>query len=244
MKDHDPSKQRRMLALQKKYSQRVSYATQAKNFFAQKDYVNAVKKYNEYLGILTETHNLDDWFKLDPKLFPNKSDIPEVFLISQVFWELSKIYETLPKADSTYEKCMNSYIRFSVNQPFQHINAEMLRKHIKKLSKNSNKKELLDSYLSKIYKKSGKCYIASFLFGEEHHITNSLRSFKRDLDNSFWGRKFIFYYYLISPQLVLISSKNILLKFLIFSLFFPLVLFVYCLYRFVLYSKKYPILKL
>ena len=120
------------LALQKRYGQRITIMRQGREAFLAKDYVNATKKYLEYLAILAESKDIDDVFKLSPTMFNKSTQITELLVISHVFWELARIYEMTPKLQNNFNKALNQFIKFSVNQPYQVFNSEMLRKYIKK----------------------------------------------------------------------------------------------------------------
>ena len=126
------AKQRQQINLQKRYGQRITTAKQGREYFLKKDYPNAVKKYHEYLGILSELNELEDIFQLGPKHFDPRKQVTEMLLISHVYWELSRTYEMIEKFQPQFDKSLNQFVRFTVNQPYQVFNAEMLRKYIKK----------------------------------------------------------------------------------------------------------------
>ena len=127
---------KKKLALQKKYEQRITIARQGREYFSQKDYVNAAKKYNEYLGILAELNEVDEIYKLTPSMFDQKKQVTEMLLISHIYWELARVHEMTPKLQTAFNKCITQFVKFTANQPYQVLNAEMLRKYIKK---NKNK---------------------------------------------------------------------------------------------------------
>ncbi len=53
-----------------------------------------------------------------------------------------------------------------------------------------------------------RCYIATHLYGENHHLTFLLRRFRNDvLSKYFAGRMFICLYYLVSPWIVIAAKK-------------------------------------
>ncbi len=56
----------------------------------------------------------------------------EMLLISHVYWELSRVYEMTPKLQVAFDKCLKQFVRFTINQPYQVLNSEVLRKYIKK----------------------------------------------------------------------------------------------------------------
>lgn len=189
-------------ALKSKFNQRITIAKHGREHFLNKDYVNATKKYTEYLRILAEAHSLDDIYELSPKKFRSKEDLTEMLLISQIYWELSRIYEMTPKLLITYEKCLKQFIRFTINQPYQVLNSEMLRKYIKKYKRSSPRISYLEKAYSQIQTESKKCIIATHTLSNTHWVTGELRKFKSTRLTGKWGSKFVGFYYTHSDMLL------------------------------------------
>lgn len=215
--------QRKQLALKKRYEQRITIAKNGREAFLNKDYITAVSKYNEYLGILAESKDRSDIFDLSPSMFNNKTQITEMLLISHVYWELARTYEMTPKLQSSFHKCLKQFVKFTINQPYQVLNSEMLRKYIKKNKKNSLQINALNKSYSQIHIQSKSCFIATHCFGESSKEIYILRQFKRDLLSYSWGEKCVEIYYRASSPLTQLAHKNIVIKWLI-SLFIKPVL--------------------
>ena len=199
---NETENKRRKVGLQKKYATRITIARQAREHFLANEYVPAAKKYSEYLQVLSETHDLEDIYALRPEHFGKKIPVTELLLISHVFWELARTYEMVPKFASTFNKCMDQFIRFTINQPYQVLNAEMLRKYINKNKKRSIQIDKLNESYTKIFIQSKKCYIATMCFGENHPTTQNLRLFKHFLLEHNIGQNLVKYYYRYSPFVV------------------------------------------
>lgn len=208
----DPKEEaRKKLALQAKYSQRISIARSGRELFQQKDFVNAAKKYNEYLTILAHIQEVDSIHQIDPSKFDSKKDMTEMLLISHIYWELARVYEMTPKLQSSFEKCMRQFVRFTANQPYQVLNSEMLRKYIKRNKTTSVQILSLERAYSQIQVESKKCYIATFACGESHWITAELRAFKKSCLSGPTGVKLTSLYYQVSGPLVgWLSDKALL----------------------------------
>lgn len=202
------TKQRQQINLQKRYGQRITIAKQGREYFLKKDYPNAIRKYHEYLGILTELNELEDIFQLGPRYFDPQKQVTEMLLISHVYWELSRTYEMIPKFQPQFDKSLDQFVKFTINQPYQVFNAEMLRKYIKKNKLKSMQISKLNSAYQKIYVQSKKCYIATHCFGSDHHITKQLRVLKNILLQYQIGRAFVRWYYLVSPSIVSYADKH------------------------------------
>lgn len=212
----DQEERRRKLELNARFNQRITVAKVARNAFKAKNYVNAVKQYTEYLNILCHAKEVEDIFSLTPEDFDDTTAVSEILLISHVYWDLSRMYETNPKFKEMYSKSINQFVKFSANQPFQVLNAEMVRKYIKKRKRNGQVTEelsALDQTYSDIYSQSKSCFIASSCFGNEDRITNILRDFKsRHLIKWPFGIDLIKTYYTVSPRIVIFIDNYSYLK--------------------------------
>jgi hypothetical protein len=200
------------LALQKRYDIRITIARQGREAFLVKDYINALKKYNEYLGILAESKEIQDIYNLSPSMFNNKSQVTELLLISHIYWEIARVNEMTPKLSANFQKALSQFIKFTVNQPYQVLNAEMLRKYIKKNAKSSTQIGALNQAYSQIFVQSKKCYIATMCYGDEHQVTNQLRDFKTHLLNWPFGNILVSLYYKYSSSLCTYLEKNSKIK--------------------------------
>lgn len=207
-KENQKENQKKMLALQRKYGTRITTARKGREAFARKDYINATKLYQDYLTTLAELKEVADIFKLTPAHFNEKKDLTEMLLISHVYWDLARINEMTPKLQSAFLLSINQFVKFTVNQPYQVLNAEMLRRYIKKNKSTSMQIGHLNQAYGQIFIESKKCYVATLCFGEDHPTTTSLRSLKSFLLRSQLGFKFIEIYYRISSPLVSSLEKR------------------------------------
>lgn len=210
-KEETKKEQQKNLSLQKRYGQRITIARQGREAFLAKDYISASKKYNEYLGILAESKDLDDVYKLTPAMFDNKTQVTELLLISHVYWELARIHEMAPKLQGTFHKALSQFVKFTSNQPYQVFNSEMLRKYIKKNKRTSTQIGFLNEAYSQIQVQSKKCFVATELFGESGIQTMQLREFKKDLQSWPLGNLIIANYYRFSTFLLQKKETNNLL---------------------------------
>ena len=64
-----------------------------------------------------------------------------------------------------------------------------------------------------------RCYIATHLYGEDHHVTDLLRHFRDNhLFRNWYGRALIKAYYSFSPTLVALSRRSALIEYLLSSI--------------------------
>ncbi|MCT4642415.1 MAG: hypothetical protein N4A33_08975 [Bacteriovoracaceae bacterium] len=194
---------RKKLELQARYSQRITIAKAGRAAYIAKNFTVAVENYNKYLHILCENKELEDMYSLSPTHFDKDKDVTELLLISHVFWELSRMYDTNESFQEHFHNSLNQFVKFTANQPYQVLNAEMLRKFIKR-HKNKNHVSLkpIEEAYSQIFVESKSCFIATYCFGENHPTTEQLRLFKNDLLQWPFGQRFVELYYQISPLLI------------------------------------------
>ena len=192
-------KRRRRKAIVELYKTRLGSLKKAMDLSKKGKLKEALEGYIEYLNILGQFHEIPEK-SLSPRHFDHKKESTELLLISQVYWDMAKIYDKNPNLYKESTRCLNQFAKFTVGFKYHFVNSEMLRRYIK--AKSCNNMEAFKKVYMEIREKSGACYISSYCFGEFHPVTRDLRRFKAFLKFSPEGRKLIGYYYQISPPLV------------------------------------------
>jgi hypothetical protein len=201
-------------ALQRRYQSRFTNARLGREAVSRREYIIAIKNYNEYLKILADINGQEP-LTLKPEVLDAEKELSELLLVSHIYWELTKIYDMTPKLQDEFSKVLNQFVVFTVNQPFQVVNAELLRKHMKRPT-TSNYDELKAAY-DKIFVESDGCFISSLCFSQNHFITNDLRLLKAKLNKSPFGLNLIKLYYFTSTKLIaFLKNKNLIRKLIIF----------------------------
>ena len=213
---------RRHLALQQKFGTRITTVRKAREAFATKDYITAAKLYHEYLSVLAQIKEVEDIYKLAPNLFDKDSDITEMLLISHVYWDLARINEKAPKLQSAFQLSLNQFVKFTINQPYQVLNSEMLRRYIKKFKNTGPQRGSLNKAYDQIFIQSKKCYIATMCLGEDDLDTSFLRSYKKVLLQKKWGQYFVSTYYKYSSSFVTYLETSPKLKTVSIFIFKPM----------------------
>ena len=203
--------------LQKQYSTRITLAKNGQEAYRNNDFKNAIKFYNLYLKLLAEINDVKA-DQLSPKHFDKETQSSEMFLISQIYWDLAKLYDMTPHLKKELLHCLNKYVEFSVNFPFQVVNAESLRRFIRK-GKAQNPEAFQETY-KRIYITSKMCYFATSTFGFDHPTTQQFRLFKLRLLKYKVGHVFVDYYYRYSPRLVAFFEHHQFMKSLIHQFIF------------------------
>lgn len=190
----------RAIILQHKFENRITVARFGKESLDAGDYANALKKFTEYLSIVAEAKEAKDLYNIKISSFDPKKEITEMLMISHIYFELARLYDAVPKFQDEFKKCLEQFVHFSVNQPYQVVNSEMARKYIKK-SVFKNPMDFQNAY-NQIYVQSKKCYVVTFCFGDEHPVTHEYRLFKEWLLDFSWGQDLVRYYYQFSSTAV------------------------------------------
>ncbi|RLA63643.1 MAG: hypothetical protein DRQ88_00310 [Epsilonproteobacteria bacterium] len=191
-------------AIVKIYYNRLSFLKKGLSYSNIGDYKTALKNYHEYLHILAAYHDIDEK-ELMPSIL-REEELSEVFLLSQVYWYMVKIYDRNPKTYDEFKKYLDKFILFSNGQKFQYVNSEVLRRYVTN-GKTNNTKDFTDAY--KIIKsKKGNCFIATYLYGEDHPVTENLRGLRGFLERSTIGKQMVRAYYRSSPILLVQVFKN------------------------------------
>ena len=190
----------KMLILKHKFENRITITKIGKQALDAGDYSTALQKFVEYMQIMADIKKVNNVYALRPGHFNPGKDVTEMLMISHVYFEMARIYDAVPKFAEESKKCLEQFVIFSANQPFQVVNSEMIRKHLKKsVFKNA---DVFRWAYEQIYVQSKKCYIVTFCYGESHPVTRDYRKFKDFLLEGHYGRELIRIYYKLSSEIV------------------------------------------
>lgn len=204
-----------------KYENRITITRFGKEAFDNADYAVALGRYKEYLQIVVDyKESGEDIYSLKTSHFIPEQDLTEMLMISQIYLELARIFDAVPKYREEVQKCMDQFLHFTTNQPYQVINSELLRKHMKR--SNLKNFEIFSGCYQQIAIQSKKCYIVTFCYGTDHPITLEYRAFKEWMLNYRLGQEFVRLYYLFSSNLVVTWQDHPAMHFLGRYLFSPL----------------------
>lgn len=190
----------KMLVLKHKFENRITIAKFGKESLDAGDYSTALQKFVEYMQIMADVKKVPNVYGLKPGHFDSRKDITEMLMISHVYFEMARIYDAVPKFADESKKCLEQFVTFSANQPFQVVNSEMIRKHLKK-SVFKNPDAFRAAY-EQIYVQSKKCYVVTFCYGDQHPVTQEYRELKDWLLQFTWGQRLVRSYYCYSSELV------------------------------------------
>jgi hypothetical protein len=200
----------RSIVLNHRFEHRITVARFGKESMDAGNYANALLKYNEYFRIMADVKQVKDAYSLTPKNFDPKKDLSEMLMMSHLYFEMARIYDASPRFTEEAKKCVDQFVLFSVDQPYQVINSELARKSLRKRS-FKNPKFFRDAY-EQIFVKSKRCYIVTFCYGETHPITNQYRQLKDLLLDYKLGRELVRIYYSYSSHAVENWKRNFFMK--------------------------------
>lgn len=206
------------------YNDRLKVLRRAQEYSQKGEIPKAVEKYSLYLGTLAAYMKVQE-HELKPALFDRKKDMTEMLLISHSYWDLAKAYDRSPRLQKESIRCLNQFVVFSLGFKYQHINAQMIKKALKK--KGIINKKAFQQAFDRLNVESKACYLATHAFpNNEYKALDNFHYFKSSIQNNKLGKSFIYFYYLISPKIVTSFKRHKTLDFLINMIIFKPVLLV------------------
>ena len=164
----------------------------------------AVQLYNQYLKIVAKFKNVEEK-DLAPKLFDPETDLSEMLVISNAYWDLAKIYDRSPKLGQESVRCLSQFVKFTVEQKYQYANNNLIKNYVRQ-KKAHNIKAFKDAH-DKIRTNIKECFIATYCFEEENQTISTLREFRNQLYQNKLGEILVDQYYFLSPKLIQFLNK-------------------------------------
>lgn len=179
-------------AIPKVYQERLKMLKKAQEYSAADEIPKAVEFYSQYLNALALFHKVDE-SKLDPKMFDQKKDLAELFLISHAYWDLAKAYDRSPNLHLESIRCLDQFVKFTIGYKYQYVNSRTIKAFIRmRLAHNP---KAFQQAFERIHIESKGCFISSQLFGPSHPVTQDLRVFKNQLLKRSYGLNIVVFYY-------------------------------------------------
>lgn len=212
------------------FQNRMNYVRMAQTSYAKSEFIDAIESYNNYLSVVAKVNNCGP-YELTPVMFTNNAtNKTELMMVSHIYWNLTKIYDSSSIMGDNFRKALNQFVRFTIGSPYRAVNTKMIRKYMRS-KKSHNVREFEVAY-REIVKNSKKCYVATACYGEDHPITAELRSIRNRLLENAVGEYFVWHYYQVSPHLVRFCQQSgIVGKLLTLFALRPLVFLVYKILR-------------
>lgn len=181
------------------WKNRVQLIRNARQLMSEKAYSEAAVNYEKYLRVLQIVLQCPKGEQLTPEMFKDNARTSELTVVASVYWDLLRIYDTSSKygdRQKTAAKQLAVFVRFTPVFP------DIIRK-AEAFVKQSKNPDVIKSFLKASADSRPRCFIATSAF--ENPMAAEiliLRNFRdQNLKSNALGRKFVFYYYKMSPNL-------------------------------------------
>ena len=192
------------------WKSRVSLIKKARMCMSNKLYSEAAISYEKYLKILDIVFDVKKGERLRPEAFKDSARTTELTMVASVYWDLMRIYDTHEKYA---ERMSNSAKQLAVFIQFTPIYPDIIRK-AESFQKTARNPQIVKQFLKMSDKERPRCFIATSAFANSQaQEVMALREFRDfTLRSSQPGRKFIAFYYKVSPRIACLLDKHPQLK--------------------------------
>lgn len=180
------------------WKSRTNLIKQARTLMEAKAYSQAAVAYEKYIKILEIVYNLKPG-DLKPDVFNFSARSKELTIVTSVYWDLVRIYDSSPRYGDRMQKSAN---KLAVFAPHSTIYPDIVRK-AELFSRSAKNPAVIRDLLKKLKGKRAGCFIATSAFNDADDITVVRLKLYRDqyLRKTTYGRKGIYLYYKISPSI-------------------------------------------
>jgi hypothetical protein len=175
---------------------RVGLIKQAKMHLVKKNFADAAVSFEKYLRVLEIVYETKAG-GLTPDLFRGDSKAQELTVITSVYWDLMRVYDS----SSNYaERQMKAAEKLAEFARFTPIYGHIMRK-AEIQSRSAKNSDAYKKFLKLSNAKRPRCFIATSAFDSYTDETVQALCTLRDerLKKTVLGRKFIYAYYRVSP---------------------------------------------
>lgn len=192
------------------WKSRVNLIKKARSQMGARMYPEAAVSYEKYLKILELVFSLPKGTTLTPEHFKDTARTSELTVVSSVYWDLLRIYDSHPKYHERQQQAARQlalFVRFTPIFPD-------IIKRAENFVKSAKNPAVFRGFLKNSAELRPRCFIATAAFGDPWcSEVQHLRIF-RDfvLSRFFLGRIFISFYYRVSPRIADFLEKHESLK--------------------------------
>lgn len=179
------------------WKSRVNLIKHARGLMNQKAYSEAAVQYEKYIKVLEVVYNLERG-KLTPAVFNNSSRSKELTVITSVYWDLMRIYDTSPRYG---DRMLKAAEKLALFLPISTIYPDIIKK-AENFARSAKNPGVVRQFLRSTKASKGRCFIASAVYENEPWAAELwiLRQYRDQvLKSSPMGRKLVRWYYQFSP---------------------------------------------
>jgi hypothetical protein len=191
----EKNKEKRKLML---WKSRVSLIRKARFYMRDKMFSDAASTYEKYLKVLETVYDCGPG-ELNPEMFKDSARTQELTVVASVYWDLIRIYDTNEKY---LERMVLACDKLAMFLKLTPIYPDIMKK-AEIFAATARNQSVIKDFLKKAEQARGRCFIATSAYQSAHHpIVLTLTAFRdNELQLRWWGKKFIWVYYKISPSI-------------------------------------------
>lgn len=192
------------------WKSRVSLVKNGRQLMGQKMYSEAAVAYEKYIKILEIVFAVEKGQSLTPENFKDSARTEELTIVTSVYWDLLRIYDT---SDKYGERQQIAARQLALFVKFTPIFPDII-KRAESFVKQAKHPGVIKNFLKLASNERPRCFIATSAFESPLAIeVQILRIFRDQYLKKFkTGRLFIKKYYRFSPTIAEFLDKNTILK--------------------------------
>lgn len=193
----------------KMWNSRVALVKQGNSLMQNKLYNEAAVSYEKYLRLLELVFGCKTG-QLSPESLKESAKTAELTIIVGVYWDLLRIYDSSAQSADRQKHAANQLAKFINYTPAY----PDIMKKADAFVRNARNPEVVKFFINQAKRKRARCFIATSAFEMPNSLEVQYLRAYRDytLKKSFWGRKFVYFYYRVSPGIANILDNQKWLK--------------------------------
>jgi hypothetical protein len=193
----------------KLWNSRVALVKQGNTLMQNKLYNEAAVSYEKYLRLLELVFDCKTG-QLNPESLKESAKTAELTVIVGVYWDLLRIYDSSAQFADRQKHAAHQLAKFIIYTP---VYPDIMKK-ADVFVRNASNPDVIRAFINLAKKKRARCFIATSAFEMPNSLEVQYLRAYRDytLKKNFWGRKFVYFYYRISPGIANILDNQKWLK--------------------------------